>query len=63
MQCVIYNATLSDFSSLSAGLQQGIEIGPIGFQVIIMSKSDRICCWKYLDDLTKAENRTHPDSS
>ena len=35
MQCVRYNAALSDFTTLSAGLPQGTKLGPIGFQVII----------------------------
>ena len=67
MQCIRYNATLSDFSTLSAGLPQGTKLGPIGFQVIIndavQNKSGPISCWKYVDDLTIAENRMHPDSS
>ena len=67
MQCVRYNSTLSDFATLSAGLPQGTKLGPIGFQVIIndavQNNSGPISCWKYVDDLTIAENRTHPDSS
>ena len=67
MQCVRYNATLSDFATLSAGLPQGTKLGPIGFQVIIndavQNNSGPISCWTYVDDLTIAENRTHPDSS
>ena len=39
MQCVRYNATLSDFATLSAGLPQGTKLGPIGFQVIIKGTS------------------------
>ena len=67
MQCVRYNSTLSDFATLSAGLPQGTKLGPIGFQVIInyavQNNSDPVSCWKYVDDLTIAENRTYPDSS
>ena len=67
MQCVRYNSTLSDFATVSASLPQGTKLGPIGFQVIIndavQNNSGPISCWKYVDDLTIAENRTHPDSS
>ena len=67
MQCVRYNATLSDFATLSAGLPQGTKLGPIGFQVIIndavQNNSGPMSCWKYVYDLTIAENRTHPNSS
>ena len=67
MQCVRYNSTLSDFSTLSASLPQGTKLGPIGFQVIIndalQNNSGPISCWIYVDDLKIAENRTPPDSS
>ncbi len=67
MQCVRYNSILSDFGTLTAGLQQGTKIGPIGFQVIINDAVQRkpgpISCWKYVDDLTMAENRSHPKPS
>ena len=67
MQCVRYNSTLFDFVSLSVGLPQGTKLGPIGFQVVIndavQNNSGPISCWKYVDELTMAENRTHPDSS
>lgn len=67
MQCVRYNSTLSDFETLSAGLPQGTKIGPIGFQVIIndavQNNTGPFRCWKYVDDLTIAENRSHPNSS
>ena len=67
MQCVRYDSTLSDFATLSAGLPQGTKLGPIGFQVIIndavQNNSGPISCWKYVNDLTIAENCTHPDSS
>ena len=52
---------------LFAGLTQGTKLGPIGFQVInndaVQNNSGPISCWKYVDDLTMAENRTPPDSS
>jgi hypothetical protein len=67
VQCVRYNATLSDFRPLSAGLPQGTKLGPIGFQVIIndavQSDTGPISCWKYVDDLTIAENRPYLNSS
>ena len=67
MQCVRYNATLPDFATLHAGLPQGTKLGPICFQVIIndavQNISGPISCWKCVDDLTIAENRTNPDSS
>lgn len=57
-QCVRYNQTLSDFKFLNGGLPQGTKMGPLGFQVIINDAASgaKSCVWKYVDDLTLAEN-------
>ena len=58
-QCVRYNQTLSDYAQLHAGVPQGTKIGPITFQAVI-NDAARGCSshyWKYVDDLTFAENR------
>lgn len=57
-QCVRYNQTLSDYLSLCAGVPQGTKLGPITFQAVINDAA--VGCsshyWKYVDDLTFAEN-------
>ena len=61
-----YNQVLSDYKVLKGGLPQGTKVGPLGFQAIINDAATDIApkkCWKYVDDLTLAENRTHPTSS
>ena len=66
VQCVRYNQALSDYKVLKGGLPQGTKVGPLGFQAIIGDAATDIApkkCWKYVDDLTLAENRTHPASS
>jgi hypothetical protein len=67
VQCVRYNQSLSDFKVLKGGLPQGTKVGPLGFQAIINDAASNISpnikCWKYVDDLTLAENRTHRMSS
>jgi hypothetical protein len=64
VQCVRYNQTLSKFKVLNGALPQGTKLGPIGFQVIIndaaQTKDASIKCWKYVDDLTLAENLPYP---
>ena len=58
-QCVRYNCDLSDYVLLSAGVPQGTTFGPIGFQIIINNAANNAKSqyWKYVDDLTFAENR------
>lgn len=58
-QCVRYNSTLSEFVFLSGSVPQGTKIGPIGFQVVINDAAidANSECWKYVDDMTLAENR------
>ncbi len=59
-QCVRYNQTLSDYAQLHAGVPQGTKIGPITFQTVIndVAQDCHSHYWKYVDDLTFAENRT-----
>ncbi len=63
MQCVRYNQTLSTYKTLTGGLPQGTKLGPIGFQTIINDAvkdvPDNMNRWKYVDDLTLAENRSY----
>ena len=58
-QCVRYNCDLSDHVFLNAGVPQGTNFGPIGFQIIINNAANNAKSqyWKYVDDLTFAENR------
>ena len=66
VQCVRYNQALSDYKVLKGGLPQGTKVGLLGFQGIINDAASDIApqkCWKYVDDLTLAENRTHSASS
>ena len=66
-QCVCYNQEISEYKVLSGALPQGTKLGPIGFQVVINDAAqdlgDKIKCWKYVDDLTLAENRLFPQPS
>ncbi len=59
-QCVRYNQDLSDFKILKGGLPQGTKMGPLGFQVIINDAASdaKVSVWKYVDDLTLADNAT-----
>ena len=58
-QCVRYNQTLSDYSPLNAGVPQGTKLGSIIFQIVINDAAQDCSShyWKYVDDLTFAENR------
>ena len=64
-QCVRYNKTLSDYAQLHAGVPQGTKIGPITFQAVINDAAQGCCShyWKYVDDLTFAENRNCNEGS
>ena len=66
-QCVRYNQTLSTYKTLTGGLPQGTKLGPIGFQAIINDAVGEVPVnmnsWKYVDDLTLAENRPYSCSS
>ena len=64
-QCVRYNQTLSDFLPLFAGVPQGTKLGPIAFQAVINDAAvgGTAHYWKYVDDLTFAENRLSSELS
>ena len=67
-QCVRFNDVLSDYVSLHGGVPQGTKLGPIGFQILINEAAENSSskCWKYVDDLTFADNSTcahYPSSS
>jgi DNA-binding transcriptional regulator of glucitol operon len=64
-QCVRYNQALSDFKTLKGGLPQGTKMGPLGFQAIINDAASeaKSSVWKYVDDLTIAENCTNSTKS
>ena len=66
-QCVRYNQAISEYKVLSRAFPQGTKLGPIGFQVVINDAAqdldDKIKCWKCVDDLTLAENRSFPQPS
>jgi hypothetical protein len=64
-QCVRYNDILSEYVSVNAGVPQGTKIGPIGFQILINDAANNASsgCWKYVDDLTFAENTNGPQNS
>ena len=51
---------LSDYVPLHGGVPQGIKLGSIGFQILIneAAKNSSSKSWKYVDDLTFAENST-----
>ena len=59
--CVRYRRALSEYKVLGGALPQGTKLSPIGFQVVINDAAqdlgEKIKCWKYVDDLTLAENR------
>ena len=57
-QCVRYRNVLSNYVFLNGGVPQGTKFGPIGFQILIndAAKNASSQCWKYVDDLTFAEN-------
>ena len=59
-QCVRFNNTLSEDLQLTAGVPQGTKLGPIGFQILINDAAANAESeyWKYVDDLTFAENNT-----
>ena len=59
-QCVRFNYTLSEDLQLTAGVPQGTKLGPIGFQILINDAATEAESeyWKYVDDLTFAENTT-----
>ena len=58
-QCVRYNNINSDYIYIHGGIPQGTKLGPIGFQIFINSAAQDSDTeyWKYVDDLTFAENR------
>ena len=58
-QCVRLNSVLSDYISLRGGIPQGTKLGPVGFQILVNSAAHdaKTKCWKYVDDMTFAENR------
>ena len=60
-----YNQTLSDFLPLFAGVPQGTKLGPIAFQAVINDAAvgGTAHYWKYVDDLTFAENRLSSELS
>ena len=67
-QCVRFNDVLSDYVSLHGGVPQGTKLSPIGFQILIneAAETSSFKCWKYVDDLTFADNSTcahNPSSS
>ena len=64
-QCVRYNQTLSGFLPLFAGVPQGTKLGPIAFQAVINDAAvgGTAHYWKYVDDLTFAENRLSSELS
>ena len=59
-QCVRFNNTLSEDLQFTAGDPQGTKLGPIGFQILIndAAADAESEYWKYVDDLTFAENNT-----
>ena len=64
-QCVRYNQTVSNYLPLCAGVPQGTKLGPITFQAVINDAAESCYShyWKYVDDLTFAENRSSSESS
>ena len=63
----LLQSAISEYKVLSGALPQGTKLGPTGFQVVINDAAqdlgDKIKCWKYVDDLTLAENRSFPQPS
>ena len=66
-QFVRHNQAFSEYNVLSGAVPQGTKLGLIGFQVVINNAAqdlgDKITCWKYVDDLTFAENCSFPQPS
>ena len=62
---MLYNQTLSDFLPLFAGVPQGTKLGSIAFQAVIndVAVGGTANYWKYVDDLTFAENRLSSELS
>jgi hypothetical protein len=58
-QCVKFNNSLSEYVTVNGGVPQGTKLGPIGFQILIndAAVNAKSSYWKYVDDLTFAENR------
>ncbi len=56
-RCVRYKKK-SDYVPIKGGVPHGTKFGPIGFQILIngAAKDAGSHCWKYVDDLTFAEN-------
>jgi hypothetical protein len=57
---VKFNNSLSEYVTVNGGVPQGTKLGPIGFQVLIIDAAvnAKSSYWKYVDDLTFAENRS-----
>ena len=67
-KCVRFNDVLSDYVPLHGGVPQCTKLGPIGFQTLINEADENSSSkyWKYVDDLTFADNSTcahYPSSS
>ena len=64
----MFNDVLSDYVPLHGGVRQGTKLGPIGFQILIHEAVENSSskCWKYVYDLTFADNSAcanYPSSS
>ena len=63
-----FNDVFSYYVPLDGGVPQGTKLGPIGFQILINEAAENSSskCWKYVDNLTFAENSAcahYPSSS